>query len=61
MKVAIAMAVANKINKTAVNLVEYRKSNNFFILLKCFLNAYKFKHKRNKTIEEFFIFLVKNC
>jgi hypothetical protein len=34
MNVAIAIAVANKINKTAVNLVEYRKSNNFFILSK---------------------------
>jgi hypothetical protein len=36
--VAIAIAVANKINKTAVNLVEYRKSNNFFILFEVVFN-----------------------
>jgi hypothetical protein len=37
MNVATAIAAANKINKTAVKRVEYRKLKNFFILLNCFL------------------------
>jgi hypothetical protein len=37
MNVATAIAAANKINKTAVKRVEYRKLKNLFILLNCFL------------------------